>query len=491
MRANVYVDETELLHITVMSEKKMENGDNLISSEILILGIMRFNVNLYVSEINFLSGYIPLKKKKINRKTLDALKKITPEIEFSEFPLKNIIYLFSSNNGQNLYKFYLKTLKLLDDNNISDPTKRLHIILNNLIKNRDIFLEYFNILNKPLYNFIFNSKSIYTKHNRFFFIKSFLPIDNSHGDFIYYDDYNRIRSFNELYNFVCSNKKIKFQKDLERLLYKNMVNSINLNGNESSMINVDLFERIRLIFSLDESENIKSFKEFSSYLNIIEKLSLGDKGIFVHKSLNIRSELLKFLNSFNEKPLIVLKKMNIPYHLIKSNNNLLDKFYENSQGKLSIANEKKLYYFLEGISKRVSENVENFTLENNNKGFNQNPIKYKDKTMEIYTIKNFNELKMVGMRLSNCAGNYETIDVYKNKHNNIAKDFYGNKEFLFLIENGEIKEFKGFKNTSPTFDFFVSVYEKLFLLGYLKPLELNEKLQDVYEKVAIHKIWID
>lgn len=482
----VYSDY-KLLRILILKRNK-----EILDCKVYLLGILSFDIQIYENDLVKLQEYISLYQRDISKPFdyIDSLDKISPKIQMNEFPFAQIITILTSSIGNNLIKFYEEMIITLDGNpEISD------LIILNLQEQREKYLDYFNYLYKhPINRVLFPNNAIRNKVNNFKHIQDFVSLETT---FFKFENYANISSFDELYNYVTENKNIVFKKDLQTYLRENLIlTQFNKSDEKFNFFNLILCQKIKLICSLNKSEEIKSLKEFKFYLEKLNKIELSFNSAFITKSIDLNNNLYKFLNMFKEEPLEVLKKTNIPYFLIKDNINLLETYYKKSD-VLSVKKEKKLYYFLQNLSKRVAQDISNFKLENKNENLNNDFIDYKQEDFHIKTIEDFTELYNLGIKLNVCAGNFETISTYKTVYNIVVTE--KDKIYLMYIKNGFFKEFKGYKNSKPSYDLFLKVYNYLYNNGYLKEeseykiKSKNKKdtfLKSLYEQECIHKIYI-
>ena len=482
------VSTDSLVKFFVYEEKKARNGYNL-KCTVQILGLFKFNCWAHERELEFLSNFLPL----FENKTLTNNIKELPEIEVSEFPLRQIIALVSSENGTNLSKFIEKIKLSFKDNNITDPYEQAELYIINLQNNRQKYLDYFNHLESPINKWIFSNASYRLENNRFKHIKNFTPFNENFYESFSVKEYCETSSFEELYSYITNNKSVPYKKELERYLWNNIL----VYHGDMAFINAELFEQLRFLFSLDDINNVKSVKQLEGYINQLKKISLDRQSVFLTKEINFHEDLYNFCNSFKESPLVVLSKCNIPFHIIKDQLEVIKKYEENYKEKLSIAREKKLYYFMNHLSKRLSKDLDNFKLDNNNDGYCSKELKVNINSIEINSIKDYRELYKLGVELNNCAGNLETIKDYKDKFNYVVA--FEGKKYIGQIKEGVFLQFKGYKNESPPYELFLEVFNYLHTNNYVKDSnehEIKDKykketdLESLYNKECIHRIYI-
>ena len=474
------------------------NGLKKYKTLFIIAGICSFECECYENDLVFLSSYLPLYEKENQKVEINkSLLSISPKIDsFKELPLKNLIYLFTSNAGTNLNKFYEKILKALDEEGIENNQERMILILENLVDNRQKYLNYFHAIDLPINNWIFATNTINTKHHFFEELSNFISFEEDNKT-MRINDYVNTQNFNELYQIITKNKELIFKKELKNYIKERIIISHKSSNNENiNFVNVELFKQIETLFSLEDSEKIKSIKEFNFYLNKIQKIALDSDSAFIINKINTSEDLITLCNMFKNKPLEVLKRLNIPFHLLEGNVKLLKKYYETNKEKLDISKEKKLYYFLNQLSKRISQNTKDFKLVNPNEGYNNSELLLHHNKLRLKTINSFDHLYKLGIELNNCAGNYETIDSYTNKYNFVVYDKETRKKYIGQIDKGQFRQFKGYKNESPSFDLFKIVFKTLNKLGHLADIQKQKNkskthtFESLYEKECVHKIYI-
>lgn len=485
--------ENNLIKVFLYNKKETKNKDTLYRCKVVLMDQMIIECDAWLSEILFLDNFIELFEsefKNINKSFYDNLEPVL----FEKIPLSNIIYLLINDKGENVTNFYDKIVKEIQKNKITDKNESSIIIHNNFKNNSKLFKEKLLFLNDGnIHSWIFSNNSARIDNNRFKHIKKFMPINqsfinktmNEKDQFSVCLKYNDSDSFDDLYKIITNNKKIIFEKELKKFIRENLF----IVKKNYTILNYFLFEKLHIIFSLYQKKNLNNMKDLKKYLTRLDSISIDDNRseVYLTNKFKMKENIRQFLLFFEGDPLVNLLKMNIPYHLIPDYINLLS---QHSVEKINIDKEKRLYYFIQNLSKRVSEKKGDFSFLNTNKNFNKNPLNEKlSENLNIKSINTFQELYNIGIELNICAGNHETIDNYLNSYNFVVES--NNKRFLGMIKNGVFKEFKGFKNSSPSFNLFQETYLYLLNNNYLDEEKNGNDLNAIYNKECIHKIYFN
>lgn len=466
----------KIFRFFIIKEKK-----NIIKYKAFIIGLYQFEGECHINDLNILAKYIDLYEED-GVDLLCVSEDICENIKFEEFPVKNIIYLFTTEGTQGNYlQFYNSIIKAMDEKEIIDD--RSSIIVSNLKNNRDKYKEFFHKIDCPLNNWIFNNKSINLKYNYFDTLKTFAHLDKDIEKGVF-PNYYKLNSFQELMNYLTYNKDISFKKELEQFVSENMM----YQADEFTIVNFILFEKILSVMCL--SDTPKDFKEFKICLNRINSIFLGKDRSIINNDLNFKEHFKTFCESFKESPIEVLKKSNIPFHLFEKKNQVLSKYYSLYTDKISIKKEKKLAYFMDELSKRLSKDINHFDFELKNEGFNHENFNFKIDKIQIKSIDSSKELFDLGIKMANCLGQFENLEDYSSDRIN----FFAQKEnelFVGYIKDGIFKEFKGFKNASPSIEFMSKVFDELYRKGYLKHIDDHNGYDSLYSKECIFRLNID
>lgn len=268
------------------------------------------------------------------------------------------------------------------------------------------------------------------------------------------NNYSNLKNIDEVYNYITHNQNLEFKKELKNFIYDNLFTTY-------SHLNIFSFntlalEPIRLVLYFNHNE-IKSMKQLLFYSNHLMKLTNNDYNWWAISPYDIYHDTINLVNQCKDSSkLKILKKIDKMPHLYKDYTSFLKKH----NILLDLTKEKKFYYQYRVISRKYSKKSKNFKLKNTNKGFNNSQASY------FSIIENFNELFNTGNELSNCSGNYETLDYYKSHFNFIVKD--DNKSYQGAIKEGKLDQLKGFKNESPSENFAKEIYFKLIKDNYIK-----------------------
>jgi hypothetical protein len=476
-----------IISIYIIKSKEIKN-DKLMNVFISIKGILSFHCSLHYSDINSLKNYIKLTETSTTKKIIDIVTESAPLVKVDKFPLYQIVYLLKSRIGSNLTNFYNTIINSQEYHLEKD--KEL-FILEQLEYKRDVFINQFNYVKNNMNNWVFSNGNAKSNYSRMNSLLNLIPTLKDNPDFIS-EEYEQLHSFTELYNVLTNNKNIVFKKDLEKFIQSNLFMGINDSEGKYIFLNFYLFEMLRTIFDMSDSHKIKSINQLKTQIEYLKKISLNINEAFCLKSVDLRNNITNFCSLFKEEPLDILKKTNICFHLIPDAIIVLNEFYKNNE-ILSVKREKKLYYYLNNLSKKLSKNSPKEKLLNLNTLYNSSRFNNNSKSFKIQKIEDTKHLFDIGLELSNCAGNFETLDYYKERFNYLITVNNG-KKFLGVIKNGVFEQLKGYKNESPSFKLFDEVFSFLCKHQYIKDVTQHTNkinLKDIYEKQCIHTIYID
>ena len=360
------------------------------------------------------------------------------------------LYDFSKNNKEAISNYEI----ILLINNLIHLQKSKNVDfeeLMNIIPNcQDLFFN--EVLDIPI------AKKILSKNLNY--LKKITPLVYSESIFSKSDNYNFIRKYTEfntieeVYNYVTNNTKVEFKKELKNYIYDNLFttyNELNLFS-----FNTQVLEPIRLVFILNNNE-IKSMKQLLFYTEHLHKITKNDYNWWTISPYDIVNDTIKLVDLCKDSSkLKILRKINQMPHLFKDYSSFLEK----NNLILDLTKEKKFYYPYRMLSRKFAQKTKNYKLKNDNYGFNSSPSNY------FKLIKDFNELFELGITLSNCSGNSETIDYY-NEHFNFTIKDVGQNIYQGSIKNGKLNQLKGFKNSSPPDIVIKNLYKKLISDNYI------------------------
>jgi len=143
--------------------------------------------------------------------------------------------------------------------------------------------------------------------------------------------------------------------------------------------------------------------------------------------------------------------------------------------KVQYTRYSNITYLFNLVSKEVTKlKIDNFKLPNQNllllkRGYDGIFDSYR-----IETVQDYKSLLSIGATLHNCAGNFEQIEYYKES---ISLAFIKDEKVVYLlsIQDGCIHQFKGFKNSKPSFDLFEKIYHFLIEKRVCNPHILGTK----------------
>ena len=320
-------------------------------------------------------------------------------------------------------------------------------------------LKYFSDRNQ----IVFNEKTPYHFNNiqEFYF-----------GDLSRFLKNNNIEDIDFL-DYLPRCKDNSFEKDFIKFINNNRLYV--KNGKELTF-NLDLLKAVIFISKVFNNYEFKSFKEYKKCLLKVFK----DKACF-------KNELRYCLNNEELKHFFIIfnaftdEKVNPVTIFCKW------KFYSNYHEKISkviikllnksvdFTQYKNPFYNFRFLSSRYSfEEKGNFKLPIKDTTIYSGKDLEKNYSMEIViddntTLKLVDDYKTLvacGAKLHNCAGSEETIKYYKKT---ITLGLYIDNELKYLIsmKGFDIRQFKGFRNSSPPVDLFRKVVNKLKSEGYI------------------------
>jgi hypothetical protein len=351
---------------------------------------------------------------------------------------------------------------------------------------------------------------VYNDYNESIFQKSIKFSHRSLNQFVFVQgnfdsSYGSAKSVTELVECILSKHKQKvnnsFKKEMITYIVENLVNTSQEENDEKYSLftlNQNLLNRI--IF-------ISEFIYFSDYSwNEISKLieRFDNKEYYFNESLffpctslegddeskyyQAFTKHLKFLKEKNFDLYAVLTNWNLYTSTMLSTSELLNEMVGYKFNPKHYKDLNRTYMF---FSKKLSEGIENFEFKNfNGEKFNNNisdltTIKNAEYTIKV--ISTFKELVNVGTILDNCAGSKATLDYYKEQISFIVEI---NEQIVFMgcIKNGQFNQLKGYKNSSPSFELFQSVFKSLQNLNFVDKIE-NQHLKNRYKKLYEGNLW--
>lgn len=423
------------------------------------------------SQINYISKKFPLK----DIKTSKALHNISSGNHLTKLKAKENKFYF---NAIPFFIYYGKEFdnsikRNLEYNSYEDSVKKYH---ENNIKN--YIHEQIVMFKKLPLNLI----KILTDRNQLVY-KEDEGFKFSDIDRFYFGELSRFLEYYKLKNidfndYIPSYKDNSFKKEFINFIHKNRFYSkYNKYGNQLQF-NLELFKVIILLNKIFKNYEFKSFKEYKKCLLKVFK----DKGCFkneIRHCLN-NEELISFKNIFNsfigdkKNPTTIFNQWSFYSSYHDDISNIVSKLKNKGVEFYKYKNPFEDFRFL---SARYSfEEIGNFYLPNkdsvyfnteNIESTYNKEIQINDE-VKLKLIEDYNTLIYCGAKLHNCAGSEETIDYYKKS---VTLGLYINDDLKYLLsmKKFDLRQFKGFKNSSPPMDLFLKVVAHLKKEGFILP----------------------
>jgi hypothetical protein len=354
------------------------------------------------------------------------------------------------------YYTYDKFIQRYHDNSVKNYIHDKVVMYKKLPYN---LLKYFSDRN----HIVFKEKTFYHFNNieEFYF-----------GDLSRFLRNNNIEDIDFL-NYLPKHKDNSFKKDFIKFID---YNKLFIKNNKELTFNLDLLKSVIFLSKVFKDYEFNSFKEYKKCLMKLFK----DKACFKNElryCLN-DEELKHFFIIFNAftnnkvNPVTIFCKWKFysNYHekISKVITKLLNKGVEFTQYK-------NPFYNFRFLSSRYSfEEKGNFKLPyKDSTRYNGEELENNystdiiiDHDIKLKLIDDYKTLVSCGAKLHNCAGSEETIKYYKKT---ITLGLYINNELKYLIsmKGFDIRQFKGFRNSSPPVDLFKKVVNKLKSDGYI------------------------
>lgn len=295
-----------------------------------------------------------------------------------------------------------------------------------------------------------------------------------------FSDFNFDKEFerNELrkLNSICYQvKDFKNSSQLAEFVFKEVspkakkmiMNCIfNKTSNDTVFVN---YELIRIVFFLQKIFNNEFiFEILQNHFSKIKKCNLLKD--ILYSSLNLESHffgVVKYINQFKDdkKKLNELLRFNVPHHILPSFSLVMKEPFD--YFKLDVTKESDALYFFNNINRDWGRlKSKNYSLESIlNPKFSKvisqiDNLTYKD--FSYIVAKDYFTLINWGSELRNCAGNFYNTSSYKEK---LLVGIFKNNKIAYLAslqEYGDsinIDQLEGFKNSIPSKDVLIDVFE--------------------------------
>lgn len=272
---------------------------------------------------------------------------------------------------------------------------------------------------------------------------------------------SQLGSFSEIIKHLCPAVDEKALKALKLFVAQHWISK----SHGSYQINFHFLSFIKFIYRIYGGPTLLKLIENKKFMKIYENPKLKDlsdslliEGAFYKEF----SDLVRTLKENNEQhSLFILEKWDMDISYISDMSDYLNILPKNN---IHIQYHKydKFSYLFYVCSKEVTKlKAKNFLLHNKNQKDLSASLKVKNLgELSFIMPKDYSTLIQWGAWLHNCAGNYEQIDHYQEV---LSLGVFKGKDLAYLIsiKDGELTQFKGFKNSSPTKELFDSVLEFL------------------------------
>lgn len=343
---------------------------------------------------------------------------------------------------------------------------------------------------------------IYNDYNTVLFNHT-QKIDYKNPDLLVFLDTNfdaglsKLKNYTEIINYLLQGQNVSkgFESELTSYFINNCLQT-HQTKNESFCIytlNQNLINQIKLLsMFLDFSKYTFSDLKFLLVKFQENRLCYTESMFFPEENINEEDDYsfsfcknLTFLKNQKFDLYKVFFHWNVFFTTMRASSKILDEVTFSLDPK-RYKDMNRVYNYL---GKRLAETIENFNLKNfNSENFNNNISEVElieIGSFKIEVIKDFKKLFEIGMQLDNCAGSKITLDYYTDKI--VYKLSDGNQTFLGCIKDGQFHQLKGYKNSSPDFNLFNSLFNQLVSLKFIDVLE-NQKIQKRYIKKHGHSM---
>lgn len=335
---------------------------------------------------------------------------------------------------------------------------------------------------------------IYNDYSSIIFKKS-QKIDYKNADlFVFLPEtfnpkFSKIKSYSQLVALILNNQQVskQFKTELQSYLIKNILATHKTKNDNSCLytLNQNLLNQLILLSEYITFSNytwtqitklLNRFADEDFYFTELMFCDVKNDEDGYYKAF---IENLNFLKNQNFDIYQTLYHWNLFHSTMKSSAQLL----KDVNFKLDPKRYKDLNRTYNFIGKKLSENIEDFNLENiNGVDFNNNIQELESVKIAGYSIsviKTFKDLFNIGIILDNCAGSKITLPYYQDKLVYILSN--GNKTYLGCLSDGQFHQLKGYKNSSPEFFLFESLFKELVRLNFACKLE-NQKISKRYQR---------
>lgn len=131
----------------------------------------------------------------------------------NKLPLFKLIYLFFSENNQNLSEFYQDLKKHPDYIQADEGFEKDYFLINQVCLNREQLNQFFIDANTPLNNWLFSNGNAVSKHSRLDKATAYAPTLKTIAD-TRWEEYESCASFEDLFSLITNGQKLSFTKEI-------------------------------------------------------------------------------------------------------------------------------------------------------------------------------------------------------------------------------------------------------------------------------------
>jgi hypothetical protein len=431
-------DPKGLIHFFIFETNEPKNGDQEFFG---IVQIHKYKTWCYFSEnqLKYVRSKYPL----------------APQ-SGSEVPTSGF-HFTKKNAKENRIYFNLSTLEFLirEDDYNRHPQVTYYLDAAN-----SAFIKFKK--NYPLLNLALDDKQeVFYGKKTFFSFKSAKNFSFPSFNCDFTVKMSQLGSFAEIVTYLYPEVNEKEMKVIKLFIAQNWIS----NKHNSYQINFFFLSFIKFILSIYSGETLLALIESKKFMKMcnnprFERLNNAflTENEFYHTFVHV----IKTLKDNNEAhSLSILEKWDMDSSFISDMSDYL-KILPKKKIYIQYHKYDKFSYLFYTCSKEVTKiKTKNFLLNNKNEEVLSSSLNVKSLGEFRFVMpKDYKTMLQWGARLHNCAGNFEQIEHYQEVVN---LGVFKGKELVYLIsiEEGELTQFKGFKNASPTKELFLQVADFL------------------------------
>lgn len=427
-------DKKGLIHFYIFETYAPKNGDQEFFG---IVQIHKYKSWCYFSQsqLNYVKSKYPL----------------DPQSD-TEVPIRGFHFTKKKAKENKIY-FNLSTLGLLIQD---DDYKRYPEVTYFLDAHNGAFSKFKK--NYPLLNLALDDKQevFYGKRTLFSFInaKDF-RIPSFNCDFT--RKLSQLGSFTEIVNHLCPGLTEKELKVLKLFVAQNWISK----DSGSYQINFFFLSFIKFIYKIYGGETLLELIEQNKFIKIYTnpKFKFLNNVFLLENALyqNFYGIITTLKENNKQHSISILEKWDLDSNYISDVSEYLKVLPKNNV-YIQYHKYEKISYLFYICSKEVTKlKVKNFPLNNKNELNLSSSLKVNTLGELCFVVpKDYSTMVQWGAWLHNCAGNYEQVDHYQDVLN---LGVFKGKDLAYLISirEGELTQFKGFKNSAPPKELFLEV----------------------------------